>query len=300
MQRAPGDKCPRRTVPKPAEQKRRHDVQRGPGVAETVAAERNVQILAQETRQGHVPALPELPNVRRVIRRVEIHRHLDVEHARGAERHVGITAEVEVDLQRVRQYGEPGAERRERLGMIEAHRGDRRERVGDAHLLHQSDHQQEQPRRKMERLRSLVRWRGELRHHLAVVQDRSGQQMREKAHEQRVVEQARLFRLAATDVDEVCDLGEGEEADAQRQDDMRESERQAGEIGGVAHREVGVLEHAEKQQVGADAARKQRFRVARASVQRAADREVEADARQDQRQVLRAPPAVEEKRRRDQ
>ena len=141
--------------------------------------------------------------------------------------------------------------------MIEPRRGDRRERVGEAHFLHQADRQQEESRGEMERLRLLVRRGGELRHHLAVMQDRPGKQMRKEAHEQRVVEKTGLFRPAAMDVDEICNLREGEEADAERQHDVRQRQRQAGEVGGVAHREVGVLEHAQEQQVGADSAREQ-------------------------------------------
>src|SRR5437764_12162938 len=101
--------------------------------------------------------------------------------------------------------------------MIESGRGDRCQGVGDADFLDQADREQEKARGDMERLWLFVLGRSELRHHLAVVQDRTGDEMREEAHEERIVEKAWFLRPSAVHVDQIGDLREGEEADAERQ-----------------------------------------------------------------------------------
>ena len=135
----------------------------------------------------------------------------------------------------------------------------------------------------------------ELRHHLAVVQDRAREQVREEGHEQRVVDEHRLLRLAAMDVDQVRDLREREEADAERQREVQEVRHVARDARGVREEEVGVLEHAQQCEVRSDA--ECEHPAARTPAQRGRDREVECNAAGDERQVPRIPPPVEEERR---
>jgi len=59
VQAAPNDKIPAGAVPEPAEQHRHQQILVTPAFAEPVAAERNVEIVAQEPRQRDVPAPPE-------------------------------------------------------------------------------------------------------------------------------------------------------------------------------------------------------------------------------------------------
>src|SRR5579871_2154189 len=60
MQRAPCHKRPGRAVPEATEQHRDHQIDVAPHTAVPVAAERDVEIVAQELRQRHVPAPPEI------------------------------------------------------------------------------------------------------------------------------------------------------------------------------------------------------------------------------------------------
>ncbi len=66
-----------------------------------VAAERDVEVVAQPARQRHVPAPPEVLERHRGIRRVEVLRELEAEQQRDADRDVRVAAEVGEDLNRV-------------------------------------------------------------------------------------------------------------------------------------------------------------------------------------------------------
>ena len=112
------------------------------------------------------------------------------------------------------------------VGVVEARADERHERIREEHLLREPDGDAGRcPRATLSPLDALVRRRRELRHHLAVMDDRPGQQVREERHEQRVVVEARLGRLVAADVDQKRDLREREEADAERQREPELDER---------------------------------------------------------------------------
>src|SRR4051794_37364266 len=57
---APDDKGPRRPMPQAAEQHRHHQVEIGAACSATVAAERDVEVIAQPGAEADVPAAPEV------------------------------------------------------------------------------------------------------------------------------------------------------------------------------------------------------------------------------------------------
>ncbi|MDD3883940.1 MAG: hypothetical protein PHW66_03305 [Gallionella sp.] len=61
----------------------------------------------------------------------------------------------------------------------------------------------------------------ELRHHLFVMQHRPGNQMREPGDEQQIVDEVVFAGDAAIDINQERYLGESEEGNAQRQDDIQ-------------------------------------------------------------------------------
>src|SRR5271154_630841 len=63
---------------------------------------------------------------------------------------------------------------------------------------------------------------GKLRHHFAVVDDGSGDQMRKEGNEQHIGEQVLPWSHSLREVDKICDLGEREERDPQGQNHSRE------------------------------------------------------------------------------
>ena len=108
VQRAPHDERPGRAVPEPAEHHGDHQVDIAQDAAVAVAAERDVEIVAQELRQRHVPAPPEIDDAGGLVGRIEIERQEDAEHQRNADRHVGIAGEIEIELERIGQRADPG------------------------------------------------------------------------------------------------------------------------------------------------------------------------------------------------
>ena len=143
MQRTPDHKRPGRTMPEAAKQHgdRQIDVAQRRAVA--VAAERDVEIVAQELRQRHVPAPPEIDDRDRLVGRVEIQRQENAEHQRDADRHVGIAGEIEIELERVSQHADPGLIEGRRIG-TEGLRDQRLNAVGQAGLLEQADREDDQ------------------------------------------------------------------------------------------------------------------------------------------------------------
>ncbi len=97
-----------------------------------------------------------------------------------------------------------------------------------------------------------ARGQGELRDDLVVADQRAGDQLREEGDEGGELQQAVDVAVAAAQVDQVADLLEGEEADAQRQHDRPGLEAGAQQPGDAASGEVGVFAHAEHAQVQRD------------------------------------------------
>ena len=245
VQRAPRDESPGRAVPEAAEQHGDHQIDIAQHAAAAVAAERDVEIVAQELRQRHVPAPPEIDDASRLVGRIEIQRQEDAEHQRHADRHVGIAGEIEIELERVGQRADPGLIEGRR-SWAEGERDQRLDAVGQAGLLEQADGEDDQAAQDQMRIGALGLRALELRDHVLVVQDRPGDQMREIGDEQRVMRQRVARDLAPVGIDQKRDLGEGVEGDADRQHDVDDEagRKQRVEIGGE---EAGIFEDAEHQ-----------------------------------------------------
>lgn len=131
--------------------------------------------------------------------------------------------------------------------------------------------------------------------------DRTGDELREEGDEERVVGEAVFARLALVRVDQVGDLLEGEEGDRQRQDDGVEVKVGAGEGVEAADGEVGVFEVAEQAEVEDDAGDQPDFAGVLSAlsvrlVEQAAEAEVGEHRHEQQHQINRPPPRVEEQR----
>ena len=200
-------------------------------------------------------------------------------------------------------------------GRAKARIGPRRDLVGDQHLLREPDDQERQTHPEVRCVEALVRRGGELRHHLAMMEDGSRQQVREEADEEAVVDERRFAHEALAGVDQISDLGESKEADAKGKNDMRQQPVRTEHDVRVGNKEVGVLEITQQRQIGDHAGRQQRARRdgrqrrhrragtlpgSRHALQRGADDEIEDDAPQEQRHETPAPPAIEEQRRDEQ
>ena len=200
-----------------------------------------------------MPAPPEVLHRCGRIGIAEVLGEAEAEQAAEADGHVGVAREIEVDLQRVADHGQPG-ERRGELGgrQREDLVGGSGHDVGHEHLLGQTH--DEAPGAVGE-VGTTNRARGQLRRDVAVADDRAGDELWKEQQVERGRHRPLLrHRVATLHVDHVRDGVEGEERDADGQRDGRYDERrEAGHTERrvhIGHHEAGVLEDAEHQQVG--------------------------------------------------
>jgi hypothetical protein len=129
------------------------------------------------------------------------------------------------------------------------------------------------------------------------MQDRPGDQVREPGHEQRISRGIAVCRQPPVDVDEVGDLGEGEEGNAERQGDAGPIQMRARDLVGDFNREAGIFEDAEGQEVAGDAAGQPALRYARRrTLDREATDEIEDHRDDENPDRVPVPPGIEEQR----
>ena len=113
------------------------------GFRAAASAKRNVNVVAEETRQRDVPAPPKVLNRHSLIRVVEVLEIAEAHHAAHADGHVGIRREVQVDLQAEEQHAQPVTSRRlsSQAGIADGQQriGNRSARVGQNGLFRQTD-----------------------------------------------------------------------------------------------------------------------------------------------------------------
>ena len=134
--------------------------------------------------------------------------------------------------------------------VIEGDLRQRRDDVGDQHLLRQPDDEDARADRGApERLAALVELAGDR----LVADDRAGDELGKERNVERHVDRIAVGAEASpVDVDDVAEAVEGEERDAERQLDVGLAEvvaerlQERGEIGGD---EIGVFEQAEHEKV---------------------------------------------------
>ena len=176
---APDHERPGGAVPEPAEEHRQHEVavRRDPSLP--VAAERDVEVVAQPARERHVPAAPEVLERDGRVRRVEVLREDEPEEEGDPDRDVRVPAEVREDLDGVAVDGDEHLER----GVAVRRREDlvddvRREVVRDHHLQEEPAEDEDERARGVDAAR--ISRRLELREELARPHDRARDEVREE------------------------------------------------------------------------------------------------------------------------
>ena len=257
MQASPDDEGPVRAVPEAAEQHRQHQVDVGAELRAAVAAERNVEIVAQPRRQRDVPATPEIRKADRRVRHAEVVGQREAEAERDAHRSRRVAREVAEDLARECERPEPGVREADRVRRTEHSVSDVREPgIGQDDLHEEPEHDEvEAPEQLV--ARRLPR-RRELGHELGRAHDRAGDQVREVRYEERVVEE-RPDRLQAPEihVERVGQRHERIERDADRKDDVplgrNPGDAERGHQGlPVLQQELAVFEEADEPDVDRD------------------------------------------------
>ncbi len=227
-----------------------------PHGALAIAPERNVKIVAQERTQRDVPAPPEVRDALGLVRRIEILQELEADHPAQADGHVGITGEIEVDLERVSQRAEPGIRRGKRLGIERGIRNPAH-RIGQQDLLGKAEDEQGDSGGK---LLPGVRAADELIGHRVVADDRPGNELgKERNVASEIDERPDGRGRAAIDVDGVAEGMERVERDPDRQGDRKHrtvpAPNQASTWFRLLFEEQEILEEPERAQAHDDGAR---------------------------------------------
>ena len=199
-----------------------------------------------------MPAPPELAEGGGAVGLVEIAREVEAEQRGHADRHVGIGAEIAVDLRRIGVEGQPGIGRAHRRGVaIDRVHQLGGQGIGQQQLLGQAagDQQPGHDEGDPPPIRPLRHQRQEMRG----AHDRPRRQVREEADIDQHVQRAALgHRVLAVDIEDVAQRLEHEERDPHRQHHPQQGGRLQAEDGqqvaGLGQEEVGVLEVAQHQQ----------------------------------------------------
>ena len=294
VQTAPGDKGPGRAMPQSAQQHGDCQGQQRAGQALAIAAEGDVQVVAQKAPQGDVPAAPEVRDRDRLIGAEKIQGQAQTKQQPQADRHVRIRRKIKINLQGVGQGGRPGIEEAEGGGIGKGAVCPRREAVGDHHLLEQADAEDEQPGGEPQRPAGGGPGEGgQLGNDLAVLNDRSGHQLRKEGDKQRVAQPALIpAGLAAKSVDQIGDLLEGDEAQTQRQNHPEQRIGRARQRIDFAEKEVRVLVKAQQSQVQRHPGRQPA--AAWLATQALAQAVIDGDTAEQQRQIADVPGGVKE------
>lgn len=103
----PNKEVPSSTMPEACAGKDDDQIDVGANLALTVTAQRDVQIVLEPGGQRHMPSAPEFLNGTRNVGIVKVLKEVKSEHVTHTDSHVGVTAEVEIDLQRVCDRAQP-------------------------------------------------------------------------------------------------------------------------------------------------------------------------------------------------
>src|SRR5580704_17205253 len=95
--KSPYHKGPARAVPQAAEQEHRDEVEVVARGRNAVAAERNIDVVAEPGGERDVPAPPEIADGLGSVGKLEIFDKLEAEHFSHADGHVRIAGEIEIN-----------------------------------------------------------------------------------------------------------------------------------------------------------------------------------------------------------
>ena len=140
VESAPENEVPFRTVPETTDDHDNRQIEVGSAFAFAISAERDVEVVAQDGGERDVPAAPKFGDALGAVRRIKISWEFETEHSAKTDCHVGIAAEVEVDLKSVGQGTDPGING-VRVGRIENGVGHLPTRVGEEDFFREAENE---------------------------------------------------------------------------------------------------------------------------------------------------------------
>ena len=263
VEHTPQDEVPGCTVPKSREEPDHAHVEELAGKSLSVAAQGDVDVLAEPGGQGDVPPSPEVGDGGGQVGVVEVFQELKAQHATQADGHVGVAREIEVDVQGVGQHQEPGGQHRGLGGVDRAQVGvNGGQGVAQEDLLGKSYGKAAHARGE---LVYRVGTGDELIVHVPIADDGARDELGEQGHVGAKGDVASLgVSGASVQVDGVGHDLEGVEADADGEGqpfDGLQHSRQRGDHRQVLNDEIGVLEEHQHAQIETDRQDQPKFRL---------------------------------------
>ena len=222
----PGHEGPGGTVPQAPQQHGDDDVEADPPLRAPVAAEGDVEVVAQPVGQRHVPPAPEVLEGDGGIGPVEVLGEAEAQQQGDADGDVGVAAEVGVDLDGVPPDGHDHL----RSGVLVGVGEDRVDHVGGEvggqhHLLGQPGGDQPEGLHVVDVVR--IASPADLGQQLGPADDGAGHQVGEEGEEDGQVDRPGRLQHPPVDVHHVADRHEGEEGDGDGQRDVEQRQRAA-------------------------------------------------------------------------
>ena len=263
---APNDEVPARSVPQTGEEKHNPQVEICSWPRATVAAQRDVKVVAHETAQRDVPAAPELADACSVIWTIEVLWEMESHHFPESDGHVGVAREIEIELHGIGHDGDPGGSGphgRQISGQKDVHLFPDDIRHED--FLGQSYHEAVETLKDFRPVPLPV---AVFLRDVAIPHNGAGDELREHENVQHVIREPLHGRhFFPIDIDDVGDGLEGEEGDADGKQHLRKRERfqpEKPEKGiQVVHEEIRILEVAQKSQADQDGNAGKEFPIGR-------------------------------------
>src|SRR2546426_8528749 len=193
------------------------EIDRGPRPSDSVSAERNVEVVAQECGKRDVPAPPEIGKPDGCIGETEIIFEMETKAERSADGAGGIASEIEKYLAGECYDAHPGIESDERTGVTKDAIGRiGKHGVGEHDLFEQAESHEQQAPEKL--AGAQTRRRDQLRKKITGAHNRSGDQLREKGDgEDEIAQRFGGLEDAAINVEGVRERVKGVEGNADGQ-----------------------------------------------------------------------------------
>ena len=166
-----------------------------------------------------MPALPQFGNIMRHIRQIEVARQIEAQYFGNADRHIGISRKIEINLEGIGDHRQQDCKAAERfwrgVNLIDKNR----QPVGQHDLFKQT--KDKYLYACLEALRTDSSIAMCLNKKVTAALDRSGRQLREKRKVKRYIKQILCFHFSALDIRHIADGAKCVKRYAKRHDQIQ-------------------------------------------------------------------------------
>lgn len=223
VEQPPAEEGPVGTMPGTSERPDNEKIQNMPRGRNPVSAQRNIHIVPEPAAEGHVPATPEFCGTFRNVGIIEVFRKMESEHEAKADGHIGISGEIEINLQSVGNGSQPGGGHGSRCTVIEYVVGHLCHIIGNQYFLGKPINKAEHAIRKQ-----IPGFRPcpDFIHNRGIADNRPGYQLGKKSDIQGNIKKILLYRnFLVVHIENIGEYLEGEKGNAKGQRNLQVNQR---------------------------------------------------------------------------